>query len=134
MPVISSSNLLQDSFSLIPPKKKRRLSDGNGKIIDLINDRDPERAWPIIQIAVKLYKKYPDSLQFDEYLEFFDVIVKLMSQACKKFTIMEDICELTTVFIQNENMYEKYDVKVHWDKIWDLSLRYLLLFFCFIVM
>lgn len=107
----------------IQPRKKRRISDDPEKIIDLVNDKDPERAWPIIQIAASLYKKYPDCLNFDDYIEFLDIIIKLMGQSCKYFHIMEDLCELATIFVENEKLYKSDDLSIHWNKIWDIVLR-----------
>jgi hypothetical protein len=122
LPNLSQSNTLHNSV-YIQPKKKKRISDNQEKLVDLINERDPERAWPIIQIAAVLYKKYPDSLKFDEYLEFLDVIIKLLRQACKNFQIMENLCDLTTVFIQNERKYNETVLGTYWDKVWDIVLR-----------
>ncbi|KAJ8666945.1 hypothetical protein QAD02_008607 [Eretmocerus hayati] len=118
-----SMDTFQDSL-YIQPKKKRRLSDQE-KVVDLINDRDADRAWPMIQIAISLYKKYPDCLQRDEYIELLEVTIKLMNQASKNFPIMESLCELSTVLLKNEKKYDPEDSKAHWDKTWDLVLRYL---------
>ncbi|XP_058790954.1 serine-protein kinase ATM [Phymastichus coffea] len=124
-PSSTQSYMLQES-AYIQPRKKRRISNSESeeKLIDLVNDRDPERAWPIIQIAACLYKKYPDCLIFHEGLEFLEIIVKLMSQA-KAFAIIESICELATVIAQNNNIHKEDDLKRFWDKIWDSALRYL---------
>lgn len=120
---MTQSNMFQES-SYIQPRKKRRISDmeSQDRVIDLVNDRDPERAWPIIQIAARLYKKYPDCLKFDECIEFLDSIIKLMSQS-KDFSIMESLCELATVIVQNSEIHKKDDLKSYWDKIWDAVLR-----------
>ena len=108
----------------IQPRKKRRISDDvSESISDLVNDRDSEKAWPMIQISAILFKKYPDCLKFDEYVAFLETIIKLMIQAFKNFYIMESLCELTTVLVKNESRYEKSDLKSYWDKICDMVLR-----------
>uniref|UniRef100_A0ABD2WPC0 Serine/threonine-protein kinase ATM n=1 Tax=Trichogramma kaykai TaxID=54128 RepID=A0ABD2WPC0_9HYME len=120
------SNTFEESISIyIQPKKKRKLSDENNKLIDLVNERDPERAWPMIQIAITLYKKYPNCLPLEDYIEFLEIITKLMNKVCKNVAIMEDLCKLAIVFVQNENIYAPIDLKTHWDKLWDTILSYL---------
>lgn len=108
----------------IQPRKKRRISDDPEKFIDLVNDRDPERAWPMIQIAAILYKKYPDCLNYDDYIEFLDTVIKLMGQSCKFFYIMEDLCELASTFVQNEKIYTSDNSNIYWSKVWDILVRY----------
>ncbi|XP_011494720.1 PREDICTED: serine-protein kinase ATM [Ceratosolen solmsi marchali] len=124
LPNLSQSSTLHDSI-YIQPKKRRRTSDNIERLVDFINGNDPERAWPIIQIAAMLYKKYPDCLKFDEYMEFLDVIIKLLRQACKNFYIMENLCNLATVFLQNEKRYKEIVLITYWNKVWDSVLRYL---------
>ena len=122
LPSISQSNTFQESV-YIQPRKKRRISGDVEKLVDLVNDRDPERAWPMIQISTVVYTKYPDCLNFEEYVEFLEIIIKLMNQSYKNFLIMESLCELATVFLYIEEKYEKEDLKMYWDKIWDAVLR-----------
>ncbi|OXU25092.1 hypothetical protein TSAR_000011 [Trichomalopsis sarcophagae] len=125
LPCFSHTNTFHDSI-YIQPRKKRRISDDQDKMIDLINDRDPKKAWPMIQITAALYKKYPDCLKFEEFVEFLETIIKLMKEACKTFAIMENLCELATVLVQNENTYNNKDsLQIYWDKIWDAALRYI---------
>ncbi|XP_043278372.1 serine-protein kinase ATM [Venturia canescens] len=109
------------------PRKRRRLSQPVRKPVDMLIDNDLETTWPSIQILTVLLKKYPNTLNSDDYVTFIKTVTEFVIASLNNEMIMDSLCELCTILVNAEKEHfhqtEHPEVKICWEKIWDTILR-----------
>ncbi|XP_012270271.1 serine-protein kinase ATM [Orussus abietinus] len=113
-----------------PSIKRRRLSDGPQRLVDLISSSNMDQVWPMVQILSTLLKNYPECLKPHEVESFMVAVTKLYSSPCKRKEMTDSVCQLIEVLVQVERTFPddvtKSDkIKDSWNTIWDVTLRML---------
>ena len=104
-----------------------RISSENGKLINMITDRTPERAWPMIQIFARLFKKYPTTLKANELTLFLQTVSSLLMQCSSSPKIVDSLCNLGIALVDVEqhlgSQESASDNKLFWSEILDTVTR-----------
>lgn len=104
--------------------KRRRTVNKIESVIDLVMESSPEEVWSILKILTETLKKYPQCLRSQDLAPLLQRLTELA--VSRNESIMNNLYNLAAVLMENEmsNGEEIQDATIHWNKIWDMLVRY----------
>lgn len=107
--------------------KRRRTVNRIENVIDLLTESSPEEVWSLLKILTETLKKYPQCLRSQDLAPLLQRLTDLASS--RDEPVMNILYNLAAVLMENEmsNGEEIQDATIHWSKIWDMLLRYMLI-------
>ncbi|XP_051160028.1 serine-protein kinase ATM-like [Leptopilina boulardi] len=109
--------------------KRRRISNENGFLINMIAGCTPELALPMLQIFAKLFKKYPTTLKKEELPLFLQTVSSLLMKSSSSPKICTTLYELGIALVDVENNLDSQETanknKLLWSEILDTVTSYL---------
>jgi len=119
---INSTSSLDNPYS--QSTKRRRTMNRIENIVDLITNSSPEEVWSLLRILTETLRKYPQCLRSQDLAPLLQHLTELA--VSRDESIMNNLYNLAAILMEIEisNGEEIQDATIHWNKIWDMLLRY----------
>lgn len=119
---INSTSSLDNPYS--QSTKRRRTMNRIENIVDLITNSSPEEVWSLLRILTETLRKYPQCLRSQDLAPLLQHLTELA--VSRDESIMNNLYNLAVILMEIEisNGEEIQDATIHWNKIWDMLLRY----------
>lgn len=107
--------------------KRRRTVNKIENIVDLVTESSPEEVWSLLRIVTETLRKYPQCLRSQDLAPLLQRLTELAPS--RDESVMNILYSLAIVLMENEmsNGEEIQDATIHWNKIWDMLLRCVLI-------
>ena len=119
---INSTSSLDNPYS--QSTKRRRTMNRIENIVDLITNSSPEEVWSLLRILTETLRKYPQCLRSQDLAPLLQHLMEIA--VSRDESIMNNLYNLAAILMEIEifNGEEIQDATIHWNKIWDMLLRY----------
>lgn len=87
------------------PTKKRRLNINGGILLHTVNEKETKFAWPMIQILANVLEKYPDTFDFNEFIELLRIVKQNFATLTENKYALDSLCQLAVNLLA---LHEKF--------------------------